>query len=61
MTRGTAASDTSAYVQGPVVTLRGLVPSYYPKQLAQTAALPLPPGREMRNELPVFEPQCGAN
>lgn len=48
-------------VRGDLVTLRGRVPSYYLKQLAQSAALTLTARRELRNELMVFEPECGTD
>jgi hypothetical protein len=40
-------------VNGLVVILRGRVASYYMKQMAQVAALPLVRGLEFRNELEV--------
>lgn len=43
-------------VDGLVVILRGRVPSYYMKQIAQVAALPLARGLEFRNDLEVVRP-----
>ncbi|QJW94982.1 BON domain-containing protein [Frigoriglobus tundricola] len=43
----------SVSVRDRTVTLRGRVPSYYLKQLAQTAALAAPGLLELRNELSV--------
>jgi osmotically-inducible protein OsmY len=40
-------------VCGPLVILQGRVPSYYMKQLAQTAALAVAGVRELRNEVDV--------
>lgn len=44
------------FVADGVVTLRGQVPSYYLKQLAQSAALATVGTRELRNELAVLDP-----
>jgi hypothetical protein len=43
-----------ATVGGPLVLLRGRVPSYYLKQLAQEAARGVAEGREVRNEIQVI-------
>jgi osmotically-inducible protein OsmY len=40
-------------VPGRVVVLRGRLPSYYLKQLAQAAALGVPGVRELRNDVEV--------
>lgn len=42
-------------LNGEVILLRGSVPSYYMKQLAQAAALVVPGVREIRNELNVSD------
>jgi osmotically-inducible protein OsmY len=39
-----------------IVTLRGRVPSYYLKQVAQTTALPVPGVQQVRNDLEVGRP-----
>jgi hypothetical protein len=43
-------------VCGPLIILRGRVPSYYLKQLAQAAALEVDGVRELRNDLDVVRP-----
>jgi osmotically-inducible protein OsmY len=40
-------------VEGGVVVLRGVVPSFYLKQLAQTTVMAVPGVAEVRNELQV--------
>jgi osmotically-inducible protein OsmY len=43
-------------VQARLVKLRGRVPSYYLKQIAQTTALAVPGARQVRNDLDVSRP-----
>jgi osmotically-inducible protein OsmY len=46
--------DIEISVQARLVTLRGRVPSYYLKQLAQTIALAVPGTKQVRNSLEVL-------
>jgi osmotically-inducible protein OsmY len=46
----------AASVCGQLVVLRGRVPSYYLKQIAQAAALGVPGVRELRNDVEVDPP-----
>jgi osmotically-inducible protein OsmY len=46
--------EVAAHVR--IVTLRGRVPSYYLKQVAQTTALPVPGVQQVRNDLEVGRP-----
>jgi osmotically-inducible protein OsmY len=43
-------------VHARLVILKGRVPSYYLKQVAQTAALAVPGARQVRNDLDVGRP-----
>lgn len=47
----------STSFDGVTLTLRGQVPTYYLKQLAQTIALQLPAVREIRNRIEVDSPR----
>jgi hypothetical protein len=44
---------SNSVVEDWIVIRRGRVPSYYMKQMAQVAALPLARGLEFRNDLEV--------
>jgi osmotically-inducible protein OsmY len=48
---------TEVTVRARLVILRGRVPSYYLKQVAQTTALAVPGARQVRNDLDVGRPQ----
>jgi hypothetical protein len=43
-------------VSGQLVTLRGRVPSYYMKQIAQSVAVDVAAGQWLRNDLEVVRP-----
>jgi osmotically-inducible protein OsmY len=51
-----ALRDVQVSSNARVVTLRGLVPSYYLKQIAQATALAVPGARQVHNALNVVRP-----